>query len=467
LIDTRTDTHVWAEQYDRDLKDMFAIQSEIAQKVAQRLHAKISAAEKLAIERPPTADLTAFDFYNRAKTFLLDIVVGSTGTRKANLLRAADLLNQAVAHDPTFFQAYCQLAWVHDCVYFDGFDRTPARLALAEAAIQAAFRLRPDAAEAHLARAWNLYWGYRDYDAALAEVESARLTLPNDPWVFQLIGFIQRRQGRWEESTQNLERALDLDPRNFLLLRQIAILYDDLRRYVEQRAVLDRALALRPNDLEVKVDRANVEIDWRANTGPVHQLIDEIHAKDPGALQGVADYWLLCALAEHDSAAAGNALAALGDNSVGTEKVKYGPRLMEGLVGRMAKDDTKARAAFTAARAEQEKLVRANPDDAGALCILGLIDAGLGRKEEALREGWHAVELLPVEKDARSGPAMIVCLARIAAWIGDNNLACEQLARASHLPSSVSYGDLKLMPWWDSLRGDPRFEKIVASLAPK
>jgi len=467
LIDTRSDTHIWAEQYDRDLKDMFAIQSEIAQKVAKRLHAKISAAEKLAIEQPPTADLTAFDLYNRAKNFLLDTVVGSTATRKANLLKAADLLNQAVAHDPTFFQAYCQLAWTYDNVYFDGWDRTPARLALAEAAIEAAFRLRPDAGEVHLARAWNLYWGYRDYDAALAEVEVARQTLPNDARLFDLKGYIERRQGRWEESTQNLERALDLDPRNFNLLRQMAILYDDLRRYADQQAVLDRALALRPDDLEVKVDRANVEIDWKANTWPVHQLIDEIQAKDPAALPGVADYWLLCALAERDPVAAANALAALGDNSVGTEKVKYGPRLMEGLIARMAKDDAKARAAFTAARAEQEKLVRANPDDAGALCILGLIDAGLGRKEEALREGWRAVELLPVEKDARSGPAMIVCLARIAAWVGDNDLACEQLVRASRLPSSVSYGDLKLMPWWDPLRGDPRFEKIVASLAPK
>jgi TolB-like protein/Flp pilus assembly protein TadD len=467
LIDTNTDAHVWAEEYDRDLKDMFAIQSEIAQNAAKRLRVKISPAEKLAIERPPTADLTAFDFYNRAKTLLLEFNVGSTGTRKANLLKAADLLNQAVAHDPTFFQAYCQLAWTHDFVYFDGWDRTPARLALAEAAIQAAFRLRPDTADAHLARAWNLYWGYRDYDAALAEVESARLTLPNDPWVFQLIGYIQRRQGRWEESRQNLERALELDPRNFVLLRQIGILYDDLRRYDDQQAVLDRALALRPNDLDVKVDRANVEIDWKANTGPVHQLIDEIRANDLSALQSVGDFWLFCALAERDSAAAANALVALGDNSVGTEEIKYGPRLIEGLIARMEKDDAKARAAFTAARAEQEKLVRANPDDAGALCVLGLIDAGLGRKEEALREGRRAVELLPVEKDARSGPEMIVCLARIAAWVGDNDLACEQLARASRLRSSVTYGGLKLMPCWDPLRGDPRFEKIVVSLAPK
>jgi serine/threonine-protein kinase len=466
LIDTRTDTHLWAEQYDRDLKDMFAVQSEIAQKVAERLHSKISAAEKLAIERPPTADLAAFDFYNRAKDSLLDTVVGSTGTRKASLLKAADLLNQAVAHDPTFFQAFCQLAWTHDYIYFDGWDRTAARLELAEAAIQAAFRLRPDAGEVHLARAWNLYWGYRDYGAALAEVERAGADMPNDPWVFQLIGYIRRRQGRWEESIQNLERALDLDPRNFNLLRQTAILYDDLRRYADQEAALDRALGLRPDDLEVKMDRANVEIDWKANTAPVHQLIDEIHAKNPGALESVADYWLLCALAERDVGAAANALAALGNNSVGTEKIKYGPRLMEGLIARMANDNAKARAAFTAARAEQEKLVRANPDDAGALCILGLIDAGLGRKEEALREGRRGVELLPVEKDARSAPAMIVCFARIAAWVGENDLACEQLARAARLPSSISYGDLKLMPWWDPLRGNPCFERIVTSLAP-
>jgi serine/threonine protein kinase/Flp pilus assembly protein TadD len=467
LIDTRTDTHVWAEQYDRDLKDLFPIQSEIAENVAKQLHAKISRSEKLAIERPPTADLTAFNLYSRAKNFFLDTVASSTATRKANLLNAADLLNQAVAHDRSFFQAYCQLAWIHDFAYFDGWDRTPARLALADAAIQAAFRLRPDAGEAHLARAWHLYWGYRDYDAALAEVEKARPTLPNESLVLQLTGYIRRRQGRWDESRQNLERALDIDPRNFLLLRQLGILYEDLRLYADQEAALDRALALRPDDLEVKMDRANVEMDWKADTRPVHQLIDEIRAKEPAALQDVADFWLSCALSERDSVAAANALAALGDNSIGTERIKYGSRLWEGLLARMNKDEAKARSAFTAARAEQEKLVRANPDEAGPLCILGLIDAGLGRKEEALREGSRAVALLPVERDARGGPAMIVCFARIATWVGEKDLACEQLARAARLPSSVNYGDLKLMPWYDPLRGDECFERVVASLAPK
>jgi serine/threonine-protein kinase len=140
---------------------------------------------------------------------------------------------------------------------------------------------------------------------------------------------------------------------------------------------------------------------------------------------------------------------------------------MEGVIARMTKDDVKARAAFTAARAEQEKAVQAQPNYGPALCALGLIDAGLGRKEEALREGRRAVDLLPVEKDAINGPLMIEYLAMIAAWIGDKDLACEKLAIAVRPPSTVSYGQLKLLPFWDPLRGDPHFEKIVASLAPK
>jgi TolB-like protein/predicted Ser/Thr protein kinase len=173
LIDTGTDSHVWAEEYDRDLEDMFAVQSEIAQKVAGQLHAKVSPAEKLAIERAPTANLTAFDLYSRAKNLLLTATF--TRSTKGDLLKAADLLTQAVAHDPTFFQAYCQLARTHDQLYSFGYDRTPVRLTLAEAAIQAAFGLRADSGEAHLARAENLFRGYRDYDGALAELETSDL----------------------------------------------------------------------------------------------------------------------------------------------------------------------------------------------------------------------------------------------------------------------------------------------------
>jgi tetratricopeptide (TPR) repeat protein len=197
----------------------------------------------------------------------------------------------------------------------------------------------------------------------------------------------------------------------------------------------------------------------------LHQLIDEVRAKDPGVIQSVADSWLVCALAERDATAATKAVAALGDEGIGST-VQFRPPFLEGLIARMTKDDAKARAAFTAARVEQEKRVDAHPDDAGALCVLGLIDAALGRKDEALREGRRAVELLPVEKDAIDGTRMILSLARIAAWVSDNDLACEQLTRATRLPVGISYGQLKLMPYWDPLRGDPCFEKIVASLAP-
>jgi serine/threonine protein kinase/tetratricopeptide (TPR) repeat protein len=466
LIDTRTDSHVWAEQYDRDLKDMFAVQSEIAQKVVERLHAKISATEKLAIERPPTVDFTAFEVYSRAKS--LFPTASFTRSGKASLLKAVDLLNQAAAHDPTFFKAYCQLAWTHDQFYILNLDHTPERLALAEAAIDTAFRLRPDAGEAHLARAENLYQGYLDYDGALAELETARQTLPNDSRIFELKGYIERREGHWEESTRNLERAVDLDPRNIFLLEQVALSYDDLRRYADEEAMLDRMLAIEPNNIEAKTSRAEAEFDWKADTRPLHQWIDSVRATNPLAIADIADSWLFCALAERDHDAAASALAELGENGFGNATTKYSLRFGEGLIARMTKDDAKARAAFIAARAEQEKLVRARPDNPGALCVLGLIDAALGRNEEALREGQRAVELLPVEKDAINGMRMIVGLARIAAWVDEKDLACKQLARASRLPGpKVSYGELKLLPWWDPLRGDPRFEKIVASLAPK
>jgi len=468
LIDTRTDSHVWAEEYDRDLKEMFAVQSEIAQKVAGQLHAEISPAEKLAIERPPTADITAFDLYSRAKNLVL--IWNSSSTEKGNLLQAVDLLNQAVAHDRTFFQAYCQLAWTHDQLYFFRMDHTAKRLALAEAAIESAFRLRPNAGEVHLARAEHLYHGYLNYDGALAELETARQTLPNDPRLFELRGYIERRRpgGNQEEALRNLERAIERDPRNVLLLQETARSCDCLRRYWEEEAILDRALAIKPNDAYLRGWRAFVELDWKADTRPLHQLMDEIRAKDPDAIETVADRWLTCALAERDATAAANALAAQGERSFGNEVLKYSPHFMEGITAQMTKDDAKASAAFTVARAEQEKLVRADPGDAGALCVLGLIDAALGRKDEALREGRRAVELLPVEKDAINGTRMVVSLARIAALVGDKDLACEQLATAIRLPGrTVTYGQLKLMPYWDPLRGDPCFEKIVASLAPK
>ena len=466
LVDARSHRQLWGQTYDRDLADIFAIQSQIARAIADELHAKLSATEKSEMERPATNDITAFDLFTRAKQLILTPSF-SVGERP-NLLQAADLLNQSVVRDPAFFRGYCQLAFVHDALYFFGHDHTPARLALAEAALQAVSRLRPDAGETHLARAWNLYWGYLDYDSALAELEVAHQTLPNDPQILFLTSLIQRRQGRWKESIRTLERTADLDPRNFGVLQTLAGNYATLGRYAEQQRWLGRVLAFEPNDAVTKVILAEVGFEWRADTQPLHQMIDSIRVTNPAAVASIANWWLICALAERDAAAAKDALLTASENPINLgNDVFSNHSFLEGVIARMAKDDDKARSAFTAARAEQEKIIQAQPDYGPPLCVLGLIDAALGRKDEALREGRHAVELLPVEKDAIRGPAMIKYLAMIAAWAGDKELACEQLAIIVRPPSPVSYGQLKLLPFWDPLRGDPRFEKIVASLAPK
>jgi tetratricopeptide (TPR) repeat protein len=373
-----------------------------------------------------------------------------------------------VARDPSFFEAYCELAVHHDQLYFFGYDHTPARLAGAEAAIQEAFRIGPNAGKAHWARAYHLYNGYLDYEGALAELEVARQTLPNDPLIFRLTGFIQRRQGRWEESITSFERALELDPRDVSTLDNISDSYAYLRRYAEQKSKLDRILAIEPNYVEAKAWRAQVELNWKADTRPLHQLIDEIRATNPVAMPRIADRWLLCALAERDVTAAKEALLAAGEeNPLGPDAVHFTRPFVEGVIARMTNDEQHAQSAFNAARTEQEKTAQDQPDYGPAWCVLGVIDAALGRKEEALSEGRRAVELLPVEKDSVNGANMIHYLAMIAAWVGEKDLAFEQLALSARTPSGVTYGELKLDPFWDPLRGDPRFEKIVASLAPK
>src|SRR6266480_616174 len=332
LIDTRTDTHVWVEQYDRDLNDLFAIQSEIAQKIAGQLRAKISPAEKLAIERKPTGDLVAFELYSRAISLTPTFRSGTADSGQ----QAIDLLNEAVARDPSFLEAYCALALSHDQIYFFGFDHTPARLALAEAAIQEAFRIRPNAGEAHLARAFHLYNGYLDYGGARAELEVARQTLPNDPRIFRVTVYIQRRQGHWEESTRHLERALELDPRNLNTLNNLGDSYGSLRRYPEQKSNFDRILAIEPNNLAVKAERAFVEVDWKADIRPLRQLIDDVRATNPAAIPQIAPWWLTCALYERDVTTAKEALLVSNESRFGFDAVLFPRAFVEGVIARMA-----------------------------------------------------------------------------------------------------------------------------------
>src|SRR6478672_2870252 len=297
LLDARNDAHLWAQTYDGPIDDVFAIQSEIAKAIADQLQAKLSPNEKKAIEQPPTTDLAAFDLYSRAKSLLL--TAGLSVTADSDRRKAIELLDEAVKRDPSFFDAYCQLAYAHEQLYAtSGSDHTPARLALAEAAVQAATQLRPDAAETHLARAHYLYFGLRDYAGALAELEIAQRPLPNDPRIFELTGYILRRRGQQEEGLQNLQRAVELDPRNFYILQQVAISYENLRRYAEAIAALDRVLTIMPDNAET---RANCELDylyWKADTRPLHRAIDAIVAQGAGAIASAADLWFFCALAE-------------------------------------------------------------------------------------------------------------------------------------------------------------------------
>jgi TolB-like protein len=480
LIDTRTDTHVWAEEYDRDLNDLFAVQTEIAQKVAQQLHAKLSASEQASVEERPTQDLVAYDFYIRAVSLITIALVPSQAGGVANFSDAADLLTKAVAHDPNFFLAYCQLAFVHDLIYNGDTwfhhretDHTPARLALAKSAIDSLFRLRPDPGEAHLALAWHLYWGYSDYDGARAELALVQKGLPNDARAFELAGLIDRRQDRWADAIHNFERACELDPRNGVDLVTLATTYLWLHDYDQMARVMDRIISLDPARRLPRLIRAHIEVDRRADTGPLRAVIEKILTNEPGAEKDpfVVEYRLDVAFYDRDLDDAGSLVAALPEKvsrSWSTDRRDF----LLGIIARLKGDVGAARAAFMKARTETEEELRVHPDDMDLLFSLAQIDALLARKQEALSEGRRAMELVPIAPEVMFGWCPTeVCATRsfamICAQVGETDLALEQLEAVTKIPGGPTYGDLRLDPSWDSLRGEPRFEKIVNSLAPK
>jgi TolB-like protein/class 3 adenylate cyclase/cytochrome c-type biogenesis protein CcmH/NrfG len=463
LIDARNDAHLWAQTYDRDLADVFAIQSEIAKTIADQLQAKLSPSEKAAIDKPPTTDLTAYDLYLRAQA--LYAATSDPFQAKEKLPQATRVLDEAVARDPQFLLAWCLLSKVHGDIYWGGHDHTPARLELANSAVQTALRLQPDAGEAHLALADYYYHGFRDYRRARTELAIARRTLPNNAEVFEYTGYIDRREGHWEEATRNLERALELDPRNFFTLQQMALAYQRQRRYADAARTYDRALKIVPGDPNTRFQRAAVALDERADIKPFQTMLAAVIAEDPSLAPDVDDPTY--ALCERTATAAARLLTNYPRDGLPIDGVNYPHAYWEGVIASWQGDSAKAQAAFSAARNEVAKIVEKQPDFAAGLSLLGKIDAGLGRKEEALREGRRACELLPISKDAVTGVALAANLAQIYAWVGEKDLAIEQIAAVERVPNLLSYGLLKLRPEWDPLRSDPRFEKIVASLAPK
>lgn len=462
LIDATTDAHVWAQTYDRDLADVFVIQSDIAKAIADQLQAKLSPAEKAEIERRPTTDETAYALYTEAKTVLLS--AASADPEKDSYLHAIELLDRSVARDPEFFLAYCALVHAHAEIYFYNFDHTPARIGMAEAALQNATRLRPDAGETHLAQAEYLYRCHAKYDRARAELALAARVLPNDSRVFELTGYVDRRQGRWQEAVHNLEKSIALDPRNLVIIQQLGATYPYLRRFDDEANALDRIIALAPKNPGVRISRGFVEVERNADVAPYREAVRAVLAQDPASAEEVAQEWFAVAWYDRDPGEATRAATAIPSNGGGGNAVRFPKAWYMGLAARLRQDTAALASELIKARQEAAQESQKRPDYGPPLCVLGMIDAMLGRDEDAISEGRRAVELLPVEQDSINGSHLLMNLAIIYANTGRKDLAIETIRTLLSKPGDGSYGDFQLNAFWDPLRSERAFQVLVASL---
>ena len=463
LIDARNDAHLWAQSYDRDLADVFAIQSEIATTIADQLSAKLSSRERKEIAEAPTTDLAANDLYQRATKLFEG---SSTGEA---VLGVIQLLEEAVHRDPKFAIAYAQLCNAHIDLYWEGIDHTSSRRELARVALQKAQELRPDAGEVHLAAGTYAYHGFRDYERARQELESALRLLPNYSPVYLMIAAVDRRQARWEESMRHFDRAVELDPLNFSNLSEAAFTRGCLRKFEEARPFLERARALDPKDAHVRMEIAMLPYNRDGELRPWHTEVMQVLGEGRDASSKAALWIMQLALAERNAAAAATALENIPAQGLPNP---YDNSLLprEWYVGLSARTFGGAAAAATAFKRAREiaaQRLADQPDYAGPWALLGACDAALGRKDDAINEAKHACELLPLSKDAMDGSGIQRNLALVYTWVGEKDRALEALAESARIPGGVSYGELKLTPEWDALRGDPRFDAIVASLAPR
>ncbi len=467
LIDTRSNAHVWAEQYDGDLNEVFAIQSEIAQKVAEHLQANLSVLEKKAINQKPTGDVLAYESYIKAKDAVESYA--DRDDQRRSLIEAIDLLSDATGRDPGFALAYCYCARAHALMFFLGFDSTPARSALAEQAVNSALRLSPDLSEAHLAKADCYFRCYRDYERASDELARARPGLPNSASFFMLAGYIDRRRGRWDDATGEFEKAADLDPRSLNAVNFLGDHYRQLRRFDQARRWwLKQARQFAPHARLFEAFAAWMDFSATGHTTKFRAALQALPLEiNPAA--AITSVRVLIELTEHDYSEARRVLTASPLSQFqDIDYTFYYPRAWyEAQIARAEGDELKAREAWTAARQALEVKPQAHHDDPRTLAVLAQIDAGLGRKEQAISEGRRAVDLMPISKDAYDGPLVLQGLAQVYVWTGEKERAMEVLEKLVRFPDYVAYGYLLRDPIWDPLRGDPRFEKILASLAPK
>ena len=465
LVDATTGAHRWTEHYDRELSDIFSINTELAGAIAHQLQAHVTSLEQAEIARSPTHDLKAYDLYLKAKAIDREAIFSNRIGQ--NLLQSIGLLDEAVSRDPQFFDAYCFLAFVNDDLYFIGFDHTRERLAISEKAVAAVVKLRPDAAETHLALAIHRYWGYLDYDGARKELALAQKGLPNNADVVSLQAYIDRRQNHWARATEELLRARDLDPHDVHVQQELALTFQFQRRFLDMAAALDRALAMMPQHAAMRILQASVAFQRLGDTRPMRDTIETMIAADPRVGPQLAEYWFRLGCWERDTTIMEKAIAVMPPEGMAVDSVRFPRSWCEAITAKARGEVSLAHAKLLQARNEIAEIVRKQPNFPVMLSVLGVIDANLGRKDLAVPEGRKAVELLPLSKDSINGAHAIYFLAVIYAWTGEKDLAFQQLQLAASIPSDVNYGYLLLDPLWDPLRGDPRFEKILSSLAPK
>jgi TolB-like protein/Flp pilus assembly protein TadD len=467
LINARTDAHIWADTFDRELLDLFALQSELAEKITVALRANLSPQEKASLRIHSTADLEAYENYLRARDLFR---WSGAGDPRENGEKALRFLARAVARDPEFALAYCQISRWHTELYWFGYDRKTSRLEEGKKAAETALRLQPELGDAHLALAYYHYFGFRDYERARGELEIAGRTTPNDAEVWDANAAIDRRQGRWPKSLAHFQRARELDPRNVSVLWNLSETYALLGHFAEAEQTIAEALEVNPNAHFFSLERATIELRRTGSTAAMHAALRKIPREfDPGG--GVTLTALRLSLMDRDYAAGARLLTAspheryndtgLGGTAGTLDGYSFPRSWYEGLIARGLGKQDEARRAFEATRREVEADLGCCADDAKAIAVLGLVHAALGQKEEALREGEQAAAMLPVSLDAYDGPILAANLAVIYAQVGEKDLAISQLEELRGLPMGPTSGTLRVEPEWDPLRGDSRFEKLV------
>lgn len=456
LIDARTDEHIWAEDYDRDLVDVFAIQTDLAEKVAAELKAKLSPSEKAQIARKPTENFDASLAFFQARNLYVP-------EDKEKLLQSEQLYERAVQLDPQFALAYAYYSQLQSWLY-RSFDPQPARRDRARVLADRALQLQPDLPEAHLARGFVLYYGDQNYDAALREFQIAQRGLPNESEAYLALGAIERRQGRWAESTANLEKACSLDPKATWPLQNLYFNYQMTRDFAAAEKTLDRALALEPDSFGFWEMKAKVAFAARGDLSVAVETLRRFQdrPRDPGQLAKRAELEFKLLFAQRKFEEAVRLAESVPDEHLG--KTPAGIAQKYSGIGDLRKrlgDEAGARAALAKAREAAEAQVRLTPNDGIHRSWLARVLALSGEAEAARAEIGRAMELLPESKDAFNGPDVTLVAAEVHAILGERDRAFELLGHLLTHPSSLTVQLLQYEPTWDALRDDPRLQALI------